>query len=450
MLLVSDLWARYGDGDWILRGLSLSLKDGEVGLIIGETGSGKTTLVRALTGVLSLMGGFSKGIIRVNDVNVDSLSPRDRSRLIGVVYQDPTIHFIYPRIDEDLELTASEYGLTANELIRIAGLSGNLRGKLVTELSMGQLQRLALAKVLIRGVKVIIMDEPLAHLDQEGINMFTSMIREIKGRGITLLMLEHRYENVINLADKVLQLSEGKLSELKVRPMGLTGRRYSIINATNGDYGAGNAWLRLINVWFRYDDSYVLKGINLSATLNRVIITGPNGSGKTTLLRLILGAIKPSRGSVIVNCPRPILYVPQDTKIITSMGSTIGELYLELTRAAGLMGNLRLLERELRNLEFNVDINEDPVNLSEGQRRLLMLVMARLIKPNLLVMDEPTSGLSNRYRVELANFINESNLRVVAATQDLYFASLINDSEVYYVRGWDGYVSRVRISEHEL
>ncbi|ABW02164.1 ATP-binding cassette domain-containing protein [Caldivirga maquilingensis] len=446
MLVVSDLWARYGNGDWVLKGLSLSLKDGEVGLVIGDTGSGKTTLVRALTGVIHLTGGLAKGVIKVNGVELSGVEPRGRSRLIGVLYQDPAIHFTYPRIDEDLELTAIENNVGVKDLLKTAGLSNEVLGKLVTELSMGQLQRLAIAKLVTRGVKVIVMDEPLAHLDQDAVELLIALIRRIKRSGVSVLMLEHRYEHIIGSVDKILQLNGGKLSEPSNLSV-LHRRRYIIRSVSDN---TDHSWLKLSNVWFKYDDSYVLSGINLTASSSRVIFIGPNGSGKSTILKLILGVVKPSRGKVTVDYSRPVLYMPQDINVVMSMTDTVGELYLELAKAAGRDASIEDLERELKALEININTSDDPLHLSEGQKRVLMLIMAKLLKPTLMIIDEPTSGLSDRYRVELAEFINQSNLRVVMATQDLRFASLIRDSDVFYVRGREGYVAKVSVSEHVL
>ena len=442
MLTVSNLWVRYGNGSWVLRGLSLNLKDGEAALIIGDTGSGKTTLVRALAGVVHLTGGLAKGIIKVNDYELSNASPRERSKLIGVLYQDPAIHFTYPRIDEDLELTALENGVGVKDLLNAAGLSEGVLGRLVTELSMGQLQRLAIAKLITRGVKVIVMDEPLAHLDQDAVELLAAVIRRIKRSNVSVLMLEHRYENIIDPMDKVLQLSGGKLSEVSTINASVR-RRYIIRRVSNGnDHG----WLKLSNVWFKYDDSYVLSNINLSASSKRVIFIGPNGGGKSTLLKLIIGMIKPSKAKVLITHSHPVLYMPQDINVVMSMTDTVGELYLELAKAAGRSTSIEDLKRELSMLEMNIDASDDPLHLSEGQKRMLMLIMAKLLKPTLMVADEPTSGLSSKYRVDLAEFINQSNLRVVMATQDMHFASLIKDSDVFYVRGQEGHVVKVNVS----
>jgi len=449
MLTVSDLWARYSSGGWVLRGISLSLKSGEVGLIIGDTGSGKTTLVRALSGVLGLMGGSSRGSIKVGGIEVSGLSPRDRGRLIGVLYQDPAIHFTYPRVDEDLELTAAKHGLSVRDLLKMAGLNLDLRGRLVTELSMGQLQRLAIAKIMAGGARVIVMDEPLAHLDVETVGRLMDVVRVFKESGGSVLMLEHRYEQVLGLVDRVFQLSDGKLIEVDKAQLTRLNNHGLTLSTVNYNANA-QGWLRLSDVWFKYDDEYVLRGINLTASSNRVIIMGPNGGGKSTLLRLILGVVKPSRGRVHVDDPRPALYIPQDVNTVASMSDTVGGLYMELAEAASKAINLELLRRELKSLELNINVDDDPMHLSEGQKRLLLLAIARLVKPRLLVMDEPTSGLSARYRVELARFINEANLRVIMATQDLHFAALINNPEAYYLRGWDGYVAEVGISGGNL
>ncbi len=440
MLKITGLRAGYGNVE-VLRGVDLELNSGEVAIVRGVSGSGKSTLVKAIAGVIGLEGGWARGSIKVDGVELSDKAPRERSRYISVVFQDPTIHFTYPRISDDLESYAHEVGSTVDEILRIAGLSGGVLGKLVTELSMGQLQRLAIAKALARGVRVIVLDEPLAHLDAES---SIRLAKIITSNSLTALVLEHRCVPG-GLKYRQFRLADGVLKESE--PEGCSGE-VKVVDVDDGqDEGWQNAepWLRLSNVWFRYNygDEYVLRGINLSLRSPIAVVIGGNGVGKSTLLRVTSGMLRPTKGSVD---GLKTLYIPQDIDSLMAMEATVKGLYAKLAKARGIRPNMDMLRGSLKAVGLDIDLGRDPLELSEGQKRMLAMALALSLGFKAVALDEPTAGLDEEHARRLVEVMVNSGLRVIVATQDFGLVEMLNKYEAYIFNGPLGLVRRVRLN----
>ena len=440
MLKITGLRAGYGNVE-VLRGVDLELNSGEVAIVRGVSGSGKSTLVKAIAGVIGLEGGWARGSIKVDGVELSDKAPRERSRYISVVFQDPTIHFTYPRISDDLESYAHEVGSTVDEILRIAGLSGGILGKLVTELSMGQLQRLAIAKALARGVRVIVLDEPLAHLDAES---SIRLAKIITSNSLTALVLEHRCVPG-GLKYRQFRLADGVLREGE--PEGCSGE-VKVVDVDDGqDEGWQNAepWLRLSNVWFRYNygDEYVLRGINLSLRSPIAVVIGGNGVGKSTLLRVTSGMLRPTKGSVD---GLKTLYIPQDIDSLMAMEATVKGLYAKLAKARGIRPNMDLLRGSLKAVGLDIDLGKDPLELSEGQKRMLAMALALSLGFKAVALDEPTAGLDEEHARRLVEVMGNSGVRFIVATQDFGLVEMLNKYEAYIFNGPLGLVRRVRLN----
>lgn len=441
MLEVEDLWVRYGDR-WVIRGVSLRLKRGDVILIVGDTGAGKSTLAKAIAGVVDLVGGEVRGSVRVDGVNMLEVSPRDRVRYVGILYQDPTIHFTYPRIGDDLEAYAQEVGVSIDLLLNMAGLDKWVLDRLVTELSMGQLQRLALAKVLAIGASFIIMDEPLAYLDGSASESLAATIARFSRESRGFLILEHKYGYFTGLVSRTYMLADGKLKPAVIEAGRVVDKRRIIPRMINEAEADG--WVMFRDVWFSYGYGWVLRGLSFTSSRRIVVFLGPNGAGKTTVLRLIAGQLKPQRGVVKVERRGPVFYMPQDSNVVSSMAGTVSELYMELSKSADVKPELRRLEASLGRLGLNLDMSRDPLTLSEGERRLLMLALSNSLGAGLIILDEPTSGISREHRVMVAEYVNSSGSKFVIATQDLELVSMLKDPDVFYIRN-GGVAERVSV-----
>jgi energy-coupling factor transporter ATP-binding protein EcfA2 len=214
---VQDLHCRYEDSRrWIFQGLSFSIHKGEVVLLLGPSGCGKSTLALCLKGLIpetipaELMGRIT--------INGHRVMQEDLYAQVGIVFQDPESQVVMPRVEEEVAFGLENLGLESQAIqgqveraLSTMGLSG-LEHAWVDSLSMGQKQRLALASILAMEPSFLILDEPTANLDPRGSVDFFTALKRLKGTGITILLIEHRIDQSLELVDRVLVLdADGRL-----------------------------------------------------------------------------------------------------------------------------------------------------------------------------------------------------------------------------------------------
>ncbi len=197
-LSVEDLWLSYGGSDWVLRGVSFSLGPG-VHVVAGGTGSGKSSLLRALAGVAErIHGAVVRGRVRAD------------GRVL-LVPQEPDLFILMPTVSEELEYLAGLSGgrYTAGELASIVGLEDRLHMR-ISRLSAGERQRLALASVWALGSDIVLLDEPLAYLDLWGARELVSLLHQLARKRVVVIA-EHRLWMLAPLSPRVLVLEGGRL-----------------------------------------------------------------------------------------------------------------------------------------------------------------------------------------------------------------------------------------------
>lgn len=413
MVLLRDLWFRYRGGSWILRGVNLCVRRGESILVVGGTGSGKTTLARVLNGVAKwVYGGEFKGYAVVDGLRVDETEPWLLAKRIHVVGQNPYMYFIDPLVRQDLEAYAySLYGSRelACRAVRKAVESMNISGlldKYFFELSGGQARRALVAKSMIAGPEVIVFDEPLMWLDDNGVNEFLKLVESLRFMGKTLIFMEHRFIQLLTIVDRVLILRNGVLVDETMEAHMLKHRAKSSLSRTVNIDGAHTVErsdpvvLKAEDIWFNTNGVELLKGVHLVAREgDYMYIYGGNGSGKTTLLRILAGYLKPVKGKVWRR--GAAIYVPQNIHLFYTEESVAREIE-NMCKAVG--DRAACLEKGKRVLEeLGIDPLLPPFNLSHGQMVKLAVSLAGLRDDvDLVLLDEPFSGLTYTDRVELA------------------------------------------------
>ena len=331
--------------------ISFSLERGEFAVICGATGSGKSTLLRMLKRELSPLGK-KKGSVYFDGVELSQLSDRRSASAIGFVMQKPEQQVVTDKVWHELAFGLENLGTPPDEISRrIAEMAsyfgiGDWYDKDVVELSGGQKQLLNLASILVMQPELLILDEPTAQLDPIAAADFIATLRRLcSDLSITIIMAEHRLEDVVPLCDKLLVMDKGRLiaadkpseviSQLKSRPdilCGMTaaarlyaelsgsgscpltvrdGRSFienSYSNTTRGlpqaayDHSESEA-MEFKDVYFRYsrEDRDILDGLSFKVCEREIFcILGGNGSGKTTALSAAAGLLKPYSGSIKV------------------------------------------------------------------------------------------------------------------------------------------------------
>ncbi len=212
MIEIRDLHLRYPDGTHALRGINLTIPDGEFLLICGPNGSGKTTLTRLICGLMKP----TEGSVRVNGLDDPHASRKIRA-LVGMVFQDADSQIVGETVKEDVSFGPENLGLSRKEIaervdwaLGVMGLN-SLSEKPCYLLSGGEKRRLAIAGVLAMKPQTILLDEPFSHLDYPGIREVLKHLVDLHREGHTLVLTTHDVEKVIAHVDRIAIIQNGEL-----------------------------------------------------------------------------------------------------------------------------------------------------------------------------------------------------------------------------------------------
>ncbi len=433
-LVVENLSFRYHRrSEPAIENISFDVKPGEVLLIAGASGCGKTTLMRCINGLIPrVYHGDMQGEILIFDrKNVDMTMP-ELSQMVGTLLQDPERQIVASYVLnevafglENLAMPRDEMLQRVDETLSFLGIS-YLRDRETFTTSGGEKQKVALAGVLAMHPRILLLDEPLASLDPASAHEALQLFRRLADDGIAVIIVEHRVEDVLAICpEKVLYMDEGKQVyygdvdglmgvvdyhriKLPASVIMERSRKEQQKSFKPLLHREDNAPLVAFeDVHFRYspDLPEVLHGINFQIHKGDVIaILGHNGAGKTTLVKHILGLLKPTQGQVLLE--------GKDTRQITvaQAAHTIGYVFQSPTQ----MLFAPTVEEELafgpRNLRYspevikkNVDwaihtvhmeeeLQTPPLALSFGQQKRVSIASVLAMQSRTLMMDEPTAG----------------------------------------------------------
>ncbi|MEM0217606.1 MAG: ATP-binding cassette domain-containing protein [Candidatus Nezhaarchaeales archaeon] len=429
ILEIANLWFKYPNGEWVLKGLDLSVREGEHVLVIGETGSGKTTLTRIITGSAKLIyDGILRGHVAVNGIspgeNTEALASQ-----IALIGQNPYLFFIEPLVRHDLYSYALrlhgdvERAIKAlSKAIEVTGIQG-LMEKYFFELSGGQAKRVLVAKALISNPQLFLFDEPLMWLDDVGLKDFINLLNTLKELRKSVVIFEHRFMPLVEHVDEVYVLKNGRLTRISNRLRAFNETSVKVHHSFDRGPNCKSAinsedtLLEALNVYFKYKDSdYVLRDINLKLCKgDLVLLYGSNGQGKTTLLKVLAGYLKPSKGRVVRKTD--VIYIPQNV-VLFYTESTVEKEVIEICKARR-MSNVHVKLGLEAVKKLGIDPMQSPFNLSHGQMVKLAFELAHTSNSGIMLLDEPFSGLTYRDRLELLRHLVESSCTAIVATSNL-------------------------------
>ena len=423
-----------------LRDVSTGLTPGQVTLVLGRSGSGKSTLLRAFAALVPhFHGGHFSGRVEVAGLDTRRHDPARLAGTVGTLFQDPEDQVVFTRVLNEVAFGLENVGTPAQE-IKARALDAltsvgavHLAGRLVTELSGGELQRVCLAATLALEPKLLLLDEPTSQLDPEAAEALVELaVRLARERGTAVLLSEQRPALPLEVCDRVLFLDRGCLAF--DGPVGQARawleEHHPLFVSAGGDVGVhlhhfGEVTSRLDGVSYAYEDHLlVLDGASLELRRGEIVaLVGPNGSGKTTLAKLAAGLLEPLSGRV--ERRGRATYLSQDP------GRYVLRERADEEVAVGVDGDLAVASRVLAEVGLAGYEDRHPRDLSSGERERLALAAVLAPRPDLLVLDEPTRGVDPERKHQLAALLRANTARAtLVVTHDRAFAKAVADRVV--------------------
>jgi len=434
-LVVENLSFRYlRRTEPALADINFILYPGQVMLIAGSSGCGKTTLMRCINGLIpNTYHGELSGDIRVFGQSVKSMEMVDISQKVGTLLQDPERQILGSYVLNEVAFGLESLGLPREEITRRAENALDrlgilpLRDRETFGISGGEKQKIALAGLLAMDPRILLLDEPLASLDPVSAHEALQVFRVLADEGYSVMVVEHRVEDVLAIKpDVVLYMEEGSVDYF-----GDTAGLMNVVNYHQVKLPAevvmekarrdpqiffepavktkkdAKPLIQFEDVHFRYanDRPEVLSGLNFQIFDGDVIaILGHNGSGKTTLVKHTLGLLKPTEGKVLLE--------GRDTRSMTvaQAAHTVGYVFQspsqmlfaptvseELAFGPKNLGFPQALISEsvdwaIETVHLGSEMATPPLALSFGQQKRISIAAILAMRSKILMMDEPTAG----------------------------------------------------------
>lgn len=484
-----------------VRGLNLTVEAGQRVLLLGASGIGKSTILEGAAGLLGSNGyerqdpGQEDGIMvdaeggaTEGHVFVDDVPVREAIGRVGLVLQDPDAQAVFQRLGdnvafgpENLHVERGEIWRRVDSSLAAVGLQGLQLHRSVTHLSGGQMQRLALAGALAMRPSVLLLDEPTANLDPDGVTQVVTAVRDVLDEfRSTMVLVEHHAEPWIDLIDRVIVLgsqtdqdvangqerhtvimADGTPDEVFRDPnldfarLGIwVPRRYmrgecrigAIHTGSEPDYpaceGTGEPVLCTKNLAIGRNGKAVATGIDLAFKQGQITaLVGANGAGKSTLALTLAGLLEPVDGEVSASgelaagahgvhpgdwksteLASRISYVFQNPEHQFATGSVLDEVMLGPLRVgveeSQARERARTLLRRFGLLRYE---NANPYTLSGGEKRRLTVAAALASAPRVLILDEPTFGQDRctwMQMVQLIHGLRSDGVSIIVVTHD--------------------------------
>ena len=415
--------------------ISFDLKPGEMLLIAGSSGCGKTTLARCINGLIPRSyKGERAGKVLLHGRDVSEMQIADVAQTVGTLLQDPERQIVASNVFNEIAFGPENLGLPREEILaRVDAATKRLKIEYLLEretfhLSGGEKQKVALAGLLAMNPSILMLDEPLASLDPASAHEALEVFRSLADEGKTVVLIEHRVEDaIVAKPDRLMYLEAGQVKylgpitslptvidhrEVKLPAEWVVKRvRQAEKMPPKVEPAAreerGEPLVVFENVDFRYSDEspLILHNVNLQIRRGDLIaVLGPNGAGKSTLVKHAIGLLKPTSGRVLVE--------GKDTNSmsVAQIAHSLGFVFQSPTHMLFAPTVREELEFGPKNLEIdslsiprlvaesiltmNLKGFEEypPLGLSFGQQKRTTIAAVLAMQSKIMIMDEPTAG----------------------------------------------------------
>jgi energy-coupling factor transporter ATP-binding protein EcfA2 len=484
-----------------LKNLTLRVKPGELVLVTGPAGAGKTTLCSCLNGLIPhFYTGTLEGTVNVRGFDTRFAGTATLSEKVGMLFQDPSSQLLSATVEDDIAFGAENYGVPpieirkrVDEIIRLLRLQ-NVSGRSPHNLSGGQQQAVALGSILAMHPDIYVLDEPTSNLDPLGSAQVLQTISDLaRVEHKTIIIVEHKLEELVADADRMIVMDEGEikyqgpprevLNEAEaIEAIGLKPPQVSLLFAklrvqmnqpeipitlneaaitltsflkSNGNSTGISTTSRVpteaeklppsladvaievrdLTFQYPYTKTPALRNVNLTIKHGENVgIIGQNGSGKTTLVKHFIGLLKPTNGSVTV------FGMDTHEHTVPEMAMRVGFVFqdpdqqifshkvsIEVAFGPKNLGLpedeiQRCVEKSLKDVECYHLINENPLDLSKGEKQRINIASVLAMDPQLLVIDEPTTGqdfLRGKEIMDLAMNLLKKGTTLITISHDM-------------------------------
>lgn len=435
-LVVENLSFKYRTRpELAIENISFELKQGELLLIAGSSGCGKTTLARSINGLIPRSyRGERSGKVLLHGKDVAELKIAEMSQTVGTLLQDPERQIVASNVYNEIAFGPENLGFPRAEIeTRVDQAMKRLkieylRGRETFNLSGGEKQKVALAGLLAMNPSILLLDEPLASLDPASAHEALEIFRSLADEGKTIILVEHRVEDAIETRpDRLLYMEDGRIkylggirslpkeidhTQVKLPAQWVVQRVKEQKKAAEAPHihkvdEGGEPLVVFEDVSFRYDEEnpFILKDVNLKIHRGDLVaVLGPNGAGKSTLVKHAIGLLKPTSGRVLVQ--------GEDTRkmSVAQIARVLGYVFQSPTHMLFAPTVREELEFGPKNLNFEkaqmdkavaeslstVNLNGfaeyPPLGLSFGQQKRTTIAAVLAMQSKIMVMDEPTAG----------------------------------------------------------
>ncbi len=478
-------WRHATRKDFVLRNVNIDINPGEHVLLLGASGAGKSTFMAGLAGVLGdETEGMEEGSLLIGGVHA-----RDARGKVGLVMQDPDSQIILERVGDDVAFGSENLGVDSEETwnrvklsLKAVGLDNITQGsqglrRSTQSLSGGQRQRLALAGVLAMHPGLLLLDEPTANLDPEGVQQVHDAVANIlKKTGSTMIVVEHHIDVWLDLIDRVIVIGKNENNnDSNVGCVIADGKPEDVFEKYGDMLAKGGAWVpgRTVKSFapkhcdgringeidgkikdteesvalYTNDCSFgrtlpLAEHVNVAFRFGEVTaLMGPNGAGKTTLALTLAGLLKPIAGSVcmmekyVPKRRKNNLFTWKSQELLGRVGMVFQEpehqFITSSVRDEVAVGPKKQGKSEKESYDIadsmleRMDLKRfalaNPYTLSGGEKRRLSVATLLAAAPRVVIMDEPTFGQDFKTwtaMVKLIAQIRDSGSAVIVVTHD--------------------------------